>query len=454
MSKRVLIVEDDDITREILVSMLVNRGFACDQASNGRQALEMLGAEEYDVVVTDIAMPLMTGIELMEKSADLNLRASFIIITAYASLETALEALRKGAYDYLLKPLNFEDVAIKVKKLLEHKELVQENQALRQEINAQYDFSNIIGKSPAIRKLFATIRKVSDSDSHVLITGNSGTGKELVAKAIHYNSPRRKGRFVAINCGAVTETLMESELFGHKRGSFTGAVADKDGLFKVAHNGTLFLDEIGDMSLTGQAKLLRALENREILPVGATALIPVNVRIIAATNRNLWQEVQEGRFRKDLYYRLNVIEIHLPSLRERPSDIPLLVDHFIQKYNRQMNRQIKGADPGVLEMIVKREWKGEVRELENFIERLMIFTTGEVIRMEDLPVEMQPAEAPVWCPREADSLRSAVEQFEREFIREQLIRNNYHRGRTAAALKIGEATLYRKMNDYGLSDLE
>jgi len=390
----------------------------------------------------------------MEKSAELNLRASFIIITAYASLETALEALRKGAYDYLLKPLNFEDVAIKVKKLLEHKELVQENQALRQEINAQYDFSNIIGKSPAIRKLFATIRKVSDSDSHVLVTGKSGTGKELVAKAIHYNSPRRKGRFVAINCGAITETLMESELFGHKRGSFTGAVADKDGLFKVAHNGTLFLDEIGDMSLTGQAKLLRALENREILPVGATSLIPVNVRIIAATNRILLQEVQAGRFREDLYYRLNVIEIHLPSLRERPSDIPLLVDHFIQKYNRQMNRHVKGADPGVMEMIVKREWKGEVRELENFIERLMIFTPGEVIRIEDLPVEMQPAEASPWRPRDADSLRSAVEQFEREFIREQLVRNNHHRGRTAAALKIGEATLYRKMNDYGLSDLE
>ncbi len=454
MAQRVLIVEDDDITREILVSMLVNRGFTCDQAANGRQALEMLGAGEYDVVVTDIAMPLMTGIELMEKSAELNLRASFIIITAYASLETALEALRKGAYDYLLKPLNFEDVAIKVKKLLEHKELVQENQALRQEINAQYDFSNIIGKSPAIRKLFATIRKVSDSDSHVLVTGKSGTGKELVAKAIHYNSPRRKGRFVAINCGAITETLMESELFGHKRGSFTGAVADKDGLFKVAHNGTLFLDEIGDMSLTGQAKLLRALENREILPVGATALIPVNVRIIAATNRILLQEVQAGRFREDLYYRLNVIEIHLPSLRERPSDIPLLVDHFIQKYNRQMNRHVKGADPGVMEMIVKREWKGEVRELENFIERLMIFTPGEVIRIEDLPVEMQPAEVSPWRPRDADSLRSAVEQFEREFIREQLVRNNHHRGRTAAALKIGEATLYRKMNDYGLSDLE
>ena len=454
MAQRVLIVEDDDITREVLVSVLSNRGFACDQAANGRQALDMLESHEYDVVITDIAMPIMTGMELMEKSAELNSRASFIIITAYASLETALDALRKGAYDYLLKPLNFEDVAIKVKKLLEHKELVLENQALRQEINAQYDFSNIIGKSPAIRELFATIRKVSDSDSNVLITGNSGTGKELVAKAIHYNSPRRKGRFMAINCGAITETLMESELFGHKRGSCTGAVTDKEGLFKVAHNGTLFLDEIAEMSISGQAKLLRILENREILPVGATSMIPVNVRVIAATNRALWQEVQAGRFREDLYYRLNVIEIHLPSLQERRSDIPLLVDHFIQKYNRQMNRHVKGADPELLAFLSKREWKGEVRELENYIERLMIFVQGEYIQLRDLPADMQPAESLSRRANEADTLKHAVEHFERQFIREQLIRNNYHRGKTAAALGIGEATLYRKINEYGLTDLE
>jgi DNA-binding NtrC family response regulator len=450
MAQRVLIVEDDEITREILVSVLADRGFSCAQAMNGQQALEMLSAQEYDVVVTDIAMPIMTGIELMEKCAERDLRASFIIITAYASLETALEALRKGAYDYLLKPLNFEDVAMKVKKLLEHKALVQENQALRQEINAQYDFSNIIGKSPEIKKLFATIRKVADSDSQVLITGNSGTGKELVAKAIHYNSLRRKGRFVAINCGAITETLIESELFGHKRGSFTGAVADKEGLFKVAHNGTLFLDEISEMTLTGQAKLLRALENKEILPVGATLAIPVNVRIIAATNRILLQEVEGGRFREDLYYRLNVVEIHLPSLRERRSDIPLLVDHFIQKYNRQMNRHVKGVEPEVLDLLVQRNWKGEVRELENFIERLMIFAQGEIINLEDLPPELRPAEAAAWRPADTDTLKSAVDHFEREFIREQLIRHDYHRGKTAAALHIGEATLYRKMNELGL----
>lgn len=454
MAQRVLIVEDDAITRELLASVLGNRGFRCDQAGDGREALVMLEAQDYDVVITDIAMPLMTGIELMEKSAERNLRASFIIITAYASLETALEALRKGAYDYLLKPLNFEDVAIKVKKLLEHKELVQENQALRQELNAQYDFSNIIGNSPAIHKVFATIRKVAESDSHVLITGNSGTGKELVAKALHYSSPRRRGRFVAINCGAITETLIESELFGHKRGSFTGAVTDKEGLFKAADNGTLFLDEIGEMSLTGQAKLLRALENREILPVGATAVVPVHVRIIAATNRELWQEVQAGRFREDLYFRLNIIEIHLPSLAERRSDIPLLVDHFIDKYNRQMNRHVKGVDPAVQEYLIRREWKGEVRELENYIERLMIFAQGEVIRLEDLPAELRPAEHTLWQPTAEKSLRGAVAHFEREFIREQLSRNGYHRGRTAAALGIGEATLYRKMSEYGLNDLE
>lgn len=454
MAQRVLIVEDDAITREILVSLLAGRGFSCDQAGDGQQALAMLAAQEYDVAVTDIAMPVMTGIELMEKSAELGFRTSFIIITAYASLETALEALRKGAYDYLLKPLNFEDVAIKVKKLLEHKELVLENQALRQEINSQYDFSNIIGKSPAIRKLFATMRRVAESDTPVLISGNSGTGKELVAKSIHYNSPRRKGRFVAINCGAITETLIESELFGHKRGSFTGAVADKEGLFKVAHNGTLFLDEISEMSLTGQAKLLRALENREILPVGATSVVPVNVRIIAATNRHLWQEVEEQRFRKDLYYRLNVIDIHLPSLQERRSDIPLLVDHFLRKYNRQMNRHIKGVDPAVMELLVNRTWRGEVRELENFIERLMIFANEEIIRLEDLPAELQPARDEAWRPAAGLSLKRAVADFERELIRNELMRNNQHRGHTAAALGIGIASLYRKMSEYGLGGEE
>lgn len=449
MAERVLIVDDDDIVRESLSAVLQNRGFACEQAIDGEQALQRLGEQEFDVVITDLEMPRLNGIELIERASLLNNRTSFILITAYGSMETAIEALRKGAFDYLLKPLNFEDVAIKVKKLLEHRRLVQENQALRQEINSQYNFSNIIGAGPAIRQVFDTIRRVSDSDAHVLISGNSGTGKELVAKALHYNSPRRKGRFVAINCGAITESIFESELFGHKRGAFTGAVADKEGLFKTAHNGTLFLDEIGEMSLSSQAKLLRALETKEILPVGGTTFLSIDARIIAATHRDLFQEVHQGRFREDLYYRLAVIEIRLPSLSERREDIPLLVHHFINKYNRQMNRSVKGVEPAVMQALMQRTWKGEVRELENIIERLMIFAGGEILRADDLPAEVlrtQEKRKEV----QGEILKEAVRAFERDYISRQLERQAGHRGKTARALGISEATLYRKMEELGI----
>jgi two-component system response regulator PilR (NtrC family) len=449
MAHRILIVDDDDIVRESLSAVLENRGFSCRQAVDGSEALQLLRQTDFDVVITDLEMPQINGIELIEKASQFNSRTSFILITAYGSMETAIEALRKGAFDYLIKPLNFEDVAIKVKKLLEHRELVLENQALRQEINSQYDFSNIIGQSPAIQKLFTTIRRVSDSDAHVLITGNSGTGKELVAKALHYNSPRSKGRFVAINCGAITETLFESELFGHKRGSFTGAVQDKDGLFKAAHNGTLFLDEIGELALSSQAKLLRALESKEILPVGSTSVVSVDVRIIAATHRDLMQHVHEGHFREDLYYRLAVIEIQLPSLSERRDDIPLLVHHFIRKYNRQMNRRVKGVEADLMQALMQRTWKGEVRELENIIERLMIFANGEILRAADLPKEVLSLREPRKIP-DASTLKGAVEEFERDVIRTQLEANQGHRGKTAQALGISEATLYRKMSDLGI----
>jgi len=449
MAHRILIVDDDDIVRESLSAVLENRGFSCRQAVNGSEAMQMLRQIDFDVVITDLEMPQLNGIELIEKASQLNSRTSFILITAYGSMETAIQALRKGAFDYLIKPLNFEDVAIKVKKLLEHRELVLENQALRQEINSQYDFNNIIGQSPAIQKLFTTIRRVSDSDAHVLITGNSGTGKELVAKALHYSSPRSKGRFVAINCGAITETLFESELFGHKRGSFTGAVQDKDGLFKSAHTGTLFLDEIGELAVSSQAKLLRALESKEILPVGGTSVVTVDVRIMAATHRDLMQLVQEGRFREDLYYRLAVIEIHLPSLSERREDIPLMVHHFIRKYNRQMNRRVKGVEPDLMHALMQRTWKGEVRELENIIERLMIFANGEILRGADLPKEVLSAREPRKIT-DAATLKGALEEFEREVIRTQLERHQGHRGKTAQALGISEATLYRKLSELGI----
>lgn len=452
MAIRLLVVEDDDITRESLATVLSARGFECTQVANGKLGLERLEKEEYDVVITDIEMPEMTGIDLLEAANQLLANTSFILITAHASLQTAIDALRKGAYDYLLKPLNFEDLAIKVQKLIEHKELVKENQVLRQELHHQYDFSNIIGESPAIQQVFETIKKVSDSESNVLITGKSGTGKELVARAIHYNSPHQLGRFVAVNCGAITETLIESELFGHVKGSFTGAIADKTGLFKMAHRGTLFLDEIGEMSLAAQTKLLRAIENGQVTPVGGTAPVQVHTRILAATNINLQTAITEGRFRDDLYYRLNVIEIHLPSLSERRQDIPLLVRHFIKKYNRQMNKSVKSVQPQLMQGLMAHEWKGEVRELENYIERSMIFAVGDELTLESLPPQ---SITPVAGFRNGGEtpLKKAVEAYERAFILEQLAQYDYHRAKTAKALGIGEATLYRKMNQLNIEEV-
>ncbi|MBN2413885.1 sigma-54-dependent Fis family transcriptional regulator [candidate division KSB1 bacterium] len=450
MAIHVLIVDDDDITRESLMTVLNNQGFNCRQAANGQEALELIKTNEFDVVITDLEMPKMNGIELLEKTAELKSRVSFIIITAYASIETAIEALRKGAFDYLLKPLNFEDVAHRVQKLVEHKELVYENQALRQEVNSQYDFTNIIGESAAIKKVFETIKGVSESESNVLIGGKSGTGKELVAKAIHFNSRHKLGRFVAVNCGAITETLIESELFGYKKGAFTGAYTDKEGLFKAAHRGTLFLDEISEMSLTSQVKLLRAIETKTILSVGSNIPETIHVRIIAATNRDLRQEIEKGAFREDLYYRLNIIEIVLPSLSERRSDIPLLLNHFIQKYNKQMNKKVDHIEPELLTALTRREWQGEVRELENFVERLMIFAKGNVLSFHDLPDDLLETKKTKKFEFSSDNLKIATEEFEREFILDQLLKNNYHRGKTAQSLGIGEATLYRKMSYLGI----
>jgi two-component system response regulator PilR (NtrC family) len=450
MPSRILIVDDDDIVRESLAVVLSNRGFECRQATDGQVALDILLEEDFDVVITDLEMPRINGLDLLERSRQIQTTASFILITAYGSMETAIQALRKGAFDYLLKPLNFEDLAIKIQKLIEHKDLILENEALRQEIHSQYDFSNIVGQSEAIQNVISTIKKVSDSDSNILIGGKSGTGKELVARTIHYNSIRQKGPFVAINCGAITESLFESELFGHKKGSFTDAVSDKEGLFRMAHRGSLFLDEIGELSLSSQSKLLRSLETREILPVGATAPQKVDIRVIAATNQNLKDRIKLGTFREDLYYRLNVIEINLPSLNERREDIPLLIRHFIRKYNRQMNRAVKGVEPGLMSKLVNRSYRGEVRELENLLERLMIFSNGSVLTLDGLPPDLREETNRFDVSTQHTTLKAAVEDFERRHILQQLEKNDYHRGRTAKELQIGDATLYRKMKELGI----
>ncbi len=389
-------------------------------------------------------MPEMDGIELIKNSLKICPQTSVIIITAHASVESAIEALRIGAFDYILKPFDFDDLIMKVQRLINHKELALENQALRNEVEEKYNFSNIIGQSPEMHDVFNLIKKVSATKGNVLITGKSGTGKELVARAIHFNSPRKNKRFVAINCGAIVGTLMESEFFGHKKGSFTGAINDRNGYFKIANMGTLFLDEVGDIPLPLQVKLLRAIEEEEIYPVGATNPINVDVRIIAATNRELAKELDKGNFREDLYYRLNVIEIKLPSLTNRKEDIPLLVQHFIQKYDRELNRRIKNPDNKTMRILLNHEWKGGIRELENVIERAVILCEGDVITPNDLPPNMVRSEIDDEVPTR---LKDAVAYFEREHIKKILKQTAINKEEAANILGISLSSLYRKMDD-------
>jgi len=427
--------------------VLEEEGYNCETAANGREALELAKAQTYDLIISDLKMPEMGGLELMEETKTIAPRTSVMIITAYASLESAIQALRLGAYDYIIKPLDFDDVLLRIKRLMEHRLLVDENEYLRKEVQEKFSFANIIGESPQMQNIFRLIEKVAVTKGNVLITGKSGTGKELVARAIHYNSPRRKKRFVAINCGAIVGNLMESELFGHKRGSFTGAIRDKEGYFEVADGGTLFLDEVGEIPLHLQVKLLRAIETGEFTPVGETAPLKVDVRIIAATNRDLAQEVEEGRFREDLFYRLNVIEINLPPLSERKQDIPLLVNHFLEKYNRQLNRQVTGVNEKTMKTLINYEWKGGIRELENVIERALILCEGNVVTPEDLPPNMTHVEIPDEIPAK---LKEAVSQFEKEHIGKILKAAQLDKEEAAKILGISLSSLYRKIDELGI----
>jgi len=452
MPQRVLVVDDEQIIRESLSFILKKEGFVVDEAPNGKEALRKQQEQPYDVVVTDIEMPEMRGVELLERIRQGSPETLVVVITAFGSIETAVDALRKGAADYVLKPINFDDLLHRVKKLLEYRALSIENSLLRQELNRTYDFENIIGQSSSMKRVFEIIKKVSTSEGTVLITGKSGTGKELVAKAIHYNSPRKEKRFVAINCGAIVDTLFESELFGHKKGSFTGATVDKDGLMKVADGGTVFLDEVSEIPLHLQVKLLRAIEQKEITAVGTTDSISIDVRILAATNRNLRQEVEKGNFREDLFYRLNVIEIALPSLAERREDIPILANHFLDVYKQQMGRQIKGFTNEVMNAFMRYQWKGEIRELENVIERAVIFCDGDFIALEHLPEYMMPASPsnePI-IPYGQQTLKDAVKNFERQFIQQALTKHNQNKEEVARSLGVSLSSLYRKIEELAI----
>ncbi|MGE5683449.1 MAG: sigma-54-dependent transcriptional regulator [Bacillota bacterium] len=444
MSVKVLIVDDEKAIRESLELLLKDEGYRTDTAADGEEALEKIRLDNYDVVITDIKMPKVDGIELLRKANHISPDTFFIIMTAYASVNTAIEALREGAYDYFIKPVEFDDVVIRLRRLISYKKLANENKSLRQRLSAEIGFQNIIGKSESMKRVFDLIARVSQTNSNVLIVGKSGTGKELVAKAIHYNGPRKDQIFLPVNCGAISENLIESELFGHKKGAFTGATEDKLGLFKVADGGTIFLDEIGDLPLNLQVKLLRVLEDRQFIPVGATRPVSTNVRIIAATNQNLYEKTKTGEFREDLYYRLNVVEIKLPSLNERREDIPVLVNHFIEKFRAEMGRKIVGVDNETMRLLMSHDWRGGVRELENVIERAIIFARDEVITVNDLSDYLK---GNTFNENFPDSLKDALKIFEREHITKTIRKYDYDKEEAAKALNIGLSSLYRKMEE-------
>ena len=449
MPKRILVVDDEQIIRESINYVLTKENYEVSEAENGKIAYEKLLESPFDLVITDLEMPEMKGVELLEKIRDLSVQTSTMVVTAYGSLDTAISALRSGASDYILKPVEFDELLIKVKRLFEIKDLLTENQIMRNELQRNTDDLKIVGKSRQIKKVFDVIKSVADTESTVLITGRSGTGKELVARALHFTSKRKNHPFIVVNCGAISDNLIESELFGHKKGAFTGAVSDKDGFMKAANGGTLFLDEIGEMPLNLQVKLLRAIQEKEYTPVGTTTSLPVNVRFIASTNKDLNEEVKEGNFREDLFYRINVIEIKLPSLRDRQEDIPLIANHFVDKYRKEMNKPIKGISEEAMRILINHEWKGEVRELENVIERSLIFCDGEYIEKKDLP-ESFVDEDGAFSFSLSGSLEDSVKKYERDIIMNALESNQFSKEKTADDLKVGLSTLYRKLKELNI----
>ncbi|HWQ36740.1 MAG TPA: sigma-54 dependent transcriptional regulator [Blastocatellia bacterium] len=441
----ILIVEDEDLMREILAGLMAAEGYRAITAANAEQALELFSAQKPDLTITDIALGRMDGIALLDRIKQMDQDALVIMITAFSSVESAIAALRRGAYDYITKPFINEDLLQAVRNALRVRELFRENRYLRRELKQKYNFENIIGRSEALTEIFRLIEKIAPTSSSVLIQGESGTGKELIARAIHYNSPRTDASFVAINCGALPESLLESELFGYVKGAFTGAQANKQGLLKAADGGTLFLDEIGEMPAALQVRLLRALQEREFTPLGATQPVVFDARIIAATNRNLEEEITQHRFREDLYYRLNVISLTLPPLRERREDIPLLARFFVDKYSRQTGVPEKKITDEAMQRLINYDWRGNVRELQNAIERAVALSDDQ-IEVAHLPQKIRDVPAAI---RDLTGQTLTLDELERRYILDTLARTGDDKARAASLLGIDLSTLYRKLKKYG-----
>jgi two-component system response regulator PilR (NtrC family) len=424
---RILVVDDEQSMRELLEIVLRREGYDVVIADNGRAALSALERDPVDLLISDIKMPDMSGVDVLRAARGIDPDILAIMITAFASTETAVEALRLGAHDYISKPFKVDELKLRVRKALERVRLQQENLILKRTLNSSHQFCNIIGRSDAMISVFRLVETVATTNSTILITGESGTGKELVARAVHFNSLRRERPFVALNCGALTETLLESELFGHMRGSFTGAAANKKGLIEVAERGTIFLDEIGDMSPMMQVKLLRVLQERRFRRVGGTEEVEADIRIIAATNHDLSKLVADGRFREDLYYRINVIPVHLPALRERRDDIPLLADHFLARNCEQMSKKLTGISADAMRHLMTYDWPGNIRELENVVERAVALEQTPTILPGSLPLHLvgqgpRPGGQNVALPEEGIDLEQHVQGVEREYIAQALRR--------------------------------
>jgi two-component system response regulator PilR (NtrC family) len=442
MSKTILIVEDETVLRESLAELLTDEGYDVLQAGDGKAAYEIVLKRAVDLVISDVRMPEMDGLVLLGHLQKVAPQTPVIMLTAFGTVESAVAAMRAGASDYLLKPVQFDDVLMKVSRALEMRELRQTQRVMTDQAASEAAFHDLVGSARSMTKLFDTVRKLSTVKSNVLIVGESGTGKELFARAIHYNGITRSKPFVAVNCGAIPDSLIESELFGYRRGAFTGAMRDKVGYFEAANGGTLFLDEISTLPVSVQSSLLRVLEEKVVVPVGDTQPRSIDVRIIAASNRDLQKMVDGGDFREDLLYRLNVVKIELPPLRTRKEDIPLLVHHFIEKYTRVLNKQIQGGTNGAMRALLNHEWRGNVRELENVIERAMIFADGRQIGVEDMPFSTEGL-----TDDAGEELKDALRQFERQHILHSLRRHNYDKAETARHLGIGVSSLYRKLDE-------
>ena len=446
MSGTVLVVEDQTSARESLSELLRGEGYDVHAAADGKVGIDLIDKLDLDIVLTDLMMPGADGIEVLKHAREVSPQTLIILMTAHASVETAVEAIRLGAQDYMLKPLMFEEVLRKVRHLMTHRKLAWENQLLRREIYGHFTPDRPLGRSQAMQDITSMIKKVAPTPTTVLITGESGVGKEVVARTIHANSLAKENVFLPVNCSAIPENLLESQLFGHVKGSFTGAVSSQEGLFQRARGGTIFLDEIGEMPLSLQPKLLRVLEERTVLPVGSTTPVKVNVRIIAASNRDLKAEVEGGRFRDDLYYRLNVFEIDIPPLRKRLEDLPGLVEHLIQRHNMEMKLNYKGVDSATMRILMSLTWKGNIRELDNVLERAMILGGGEWIRPADLPGQQSDG----GDFGSEDNLTKSVELYEKNHIERTLNKAGGDKARAADLLGLSLSTLYRKIEKLGV----